>query len=210
MENYAEFEMSGTKATEVLESLPASGLGWVVDIETSERLTTPGKRNVSVRGGQPLATIGFTEIASDHWKVYNVVPAQSRDLTIAEYNSVLLQFYDQYLRHHEGDPNFTSAPPRGHRDASEFLSQDGLELLTTFSELANKSSAGSHPLDYERWLQFVFYCHKVNVDFEGTLHGMLVDQDWDSETAHRLCEKYTTAVEILRKYDEWCADNLNR
>ena len=86
---------------------------------------------------------------------------------------------------------------------NNFMSEQTARLLASFSHIANKSMP--HPLDEERWREFLIAAHKENARLdESTLNRWLVeDEGWLEDSASDLASQYYFARELLRDYDEF-------
>jgi hypothetical protein len=209
MKTWAEFAMRGPGATNLLASFPTEGPGWHVDKNHSEHVRTRLRRpHYSIRATgdtYPEVFIGITadDEEPDLYTVTNVVPTVNGQLTKDQYNQAVLDFYDRFVRSREG-PELVVSPPRGEEDLSEYLDEDGVQLLGAFSELANKSTGATHPLDAKRWRAFVIHCHVHGVDLPyDALYGALTEEfGWDGDDARELAGQYETFHELLQQYDE--------
>jgi len=208
MKSYAKLEMVGPMARKLLKSLPNIGPGPYVDALESKRVSRSlGAEVFSIRMtgvSYPEVFVGVTADEKDpsRYSVTNVVLVKEGLITVEQYNQAILDFYDQVIRPHEG-PNLIVSPPRGHRDLSEFLPEEGINLLRSFSELANKTTGASHPLDQRRWEMFIIFCHRNNVELnEALLTSALVDEfGWPPDVARDLASSYVSGRELLQHYD---------
>lgn len=74
--------------------------------------------------------------------------------------------------------------------------------LQLFSNGANKSSGGTHPLDEERFLDFIAASHKADVAFsDRTLRDWLIEDGWPEDAAYDLADKYRFGKDLLERYD---------
>jgi hypothetical protein len=199
--------MSGPTARKILESLPRAESKWWVDIERSTYLARANRKEffaVRTLGGlsYPAAELGFIAREPDTFRVVNVVPVEQGQLTRTQYNRILLDFYDVHVRPREA-PGFCPAPPRGERDISEYLDEKGIDLLAVFSDAANKSTGNTHPLDFERWAQFVSHSFRGNQILPGhILLAALVAQQWQADEAIELVGQYETFIALLKVFAE--------
>ena len=70
-----------------------------------------------------------------------------------------------------------------------------------FSSAANRDCL--HPLDREKWLEFLIATHKRDRDVPTDIlqRWFLEEEEWHFDSAHRLVLQYEFARELLRKYD---------
>ncbi len=88
-------------------------------------------------------------------------------------------------------------------DLGAWLSPQGIQLLESFSNLANKSTGSGHPMDSQRWNAFIIQTHREGSSLDVTTLGRyLVEQlGWDDEQADKLMLEYEFARELLVAYD---------
>lgn len=125
-------------------------------------------------------------------------------LTMDQGNQAVMDFYGEHIRPFEG-PGLDAAPPRAEQDLSEYMDAEGINLLRSFSDLANKGTGAGHPLDAERWHAFIFHAHATNVEISGDLFmsALIDDFGWHEKGADNLHSQYLAFREILQEYDEW-------
>jgi hypothetical protein len=158
-------------------------------------------------GGQPVDVMAFERPATQElqgvtlwmfeddkggYKVSNVVPIQQGELGVAGYNAALADFESTVV--------------------SPIIRSSGIELvldsatssaLKRFSSLANKSTGRSHPLDEERWLDFIISAHRGGrpLDPEQLLRWLIEVERWSDDIAHDLASDYSMGMELLDRYD---------
>lgn len=160
------------------------------------------------------------EILHGKIKVNNIVPLKKHQLSIDEYNAVLLKFYTDIIIpykkcHHELD---ISQPSDDTFDPKSMITETALRKLEAFCNSANKSTGSSHPCDQERWFDFI--CQTVDDEqiFDySTLAEFLQDEDfwgsknpdfcgvigrfaWDEDRAYQLASEYENACTLLEYY----------
>lgn len=153
-------------------------------------------------------------------QVGNIIPLEKNQLTVDEYNSVLMKFYKEViLPYKEGGSELTISHPSDESfDPLTVISKPALEKLKSFCALANKSTGSSHPNDQERWFDFI--CQTVDDDkiFDYTtlgrflqdevywnkkpddFNGVMGDYAWDEDQAYELASEYEQACILLRYY----------
>ena len=100
----------------------------------------------------------------------------------------------------------------------EYISQEALDKLSDFCDLANKSTGSANPDDEKRWFDFI--CQTIDdkkvFDYD-TLYRFLIDEEfwgtkdvlgpmghfaWSEEMAEELAMEYDNYVRILQYYNE--------
>lgn len=160
------------------------------------------------------------EIAKGELEVGNIIPVEKNELSVDEYNAVLLKFYDDVIKPYKecGTELSISQPSDDIFDPTSVISETALKKLKLFCSAANKSTGSSHPCDQERWFDFI--CQTVDdgkmFDYS-TLASFLQDETywgkkpddfigvmgsyaWDEEHAYELAAEYENLCEILRYY----------
>lgn len=159
-------------------------------------------------------------IENGELKVGNIVPLEKNQLTINEYNDVLLQFYNDVIVPYKATDTeiIISQPSDDIFDPTTVITETALKKLKQFCSAANKSTGSSHPYDQERWFDFI--CQTVDddkmIDYT-TLANFLQDNSywgekeedfigvigsfaWDEEHAFELASEYESACSILQYY----------
>lgn len=160
------------------------------------------------------------DIEKGEIKVVNIVPTSKDELTVDEYNSVLLQFYNDVIEpYKEQNTEINISQPSDDLfNPTSVISEEALEKLELFCNAANKSTGSSNPYDKERWFDFI--CQTVDdgkiFDYS-TLSDFLSDESywgkkpddfiggmgryaWDEEKALELASEYESLCEIVEYY----------
>jgi hypothetical protein len=154
------------------------------------------------RGDVPAIAMMLWERA-DGYYVSNIVPQQTGQLTIGQYNAVLQDFEAEVARPASQKVGFWVKATGSRQSLEDWMSAETAKRLLTFSRCANKSTGASHPLDRERWLAFVISSHRDGLEVQGYLSRWLIEAEhWPEEIAHRLAIQYEQGLELLKKYDQ--------
>ncbi len=147
--------------------------------------------------GLAAAGLGIFQKDTNTWHVPNVIPLDKNQLSIDEYNALLLDFKNFI------EPTLTICSisyelTPDEKSIESIVGRDAALLLQQFSILANKSTGSSHPLDQKRWFDFLLAVndrhHELNT---GLLVRTLMEQGWSREMAEHLAEEYELAEELL-------------
>lgn len=142
-------------------------------------------------------------LEGDRLRVSNIVPLESGQISIRQYNAVLEEFAGLL------------GPELGRREAlrlemtgdevaiTEWVSPEAAKLLQSFSVLANMSTGSSHPSDFARWAAFIIRVHKdgSRLDPDNLQRWLVEVLDWPQEKADELALEYEFARAILEAYD---------
>lgn len=154
-------------------------------------------------------------------QVGNIAHLEKSELSIDEYNAILMDFYNTVIFPYKNSSNCDidiSEPTNDTFDPLSVISKEALNKLELFCNAANKSSGSSHPYDQERWFDFI--CQTVDddriIDYT-TLAKFLSDEDywgskeegfiggmgrfaWDEESSYKLASEYESLSQIIIYY----------
>lgn len=154
--------------------------------------------------------------------VGNIIPLNKNQLSIEEYNEVLMLFYNEVVMPFKNNNDYLniSQPTDDKFDPLTIMSETSLKKLKSFCSGANKSTGSSHPCDKERWLSFVLqtvdedrvidsdilFRFLKDEEFWGTkpddFIGVMGNYAWDEESAYELSMEYETISEAMKYYKE--------
>ncbi|MDE2725163.1 MAG: hypothetical protein OXI59_17480, partial [Gemmatimonadota bacterium] len=104
--------------------------------------------------------------------VPNIVPLDSGELTISQYNRILEEFATIIRKQMPQDGSLRIQLTSDEAAISDWVSSEAADLLANFSELANMSTGAGHPHDFRRWARFLIQVHKEG----STLHSSFLSQ----------------------------------
>ena len=162
---------------------------------------------------------------ADSWRegyvrVGNIVPLEKDQLSIDEYNKILDLFYeDRVKKYIEKNKDINVRGPTSDKfEPLEYISQEAMDKLSDFCDLANKATGSANPDDEKRWFDFI--CQTVDdkkvFDYD-TLYRFLIDEEfwgtkdvlgpmghfaWSEEMAEELAMEYDNYVRILQYYNK--------
>ena len=136
--------------------------------------------------------------------VSNIVPRDPGHLGMRRYNEIVDEFAELLRAPLSADRELAIEVLDDDAAITDWLSTEAADLLSSFSNLANKSTRASHPLDYERWTRFLIQAHKERAVLDSTfLSRWLVEElGWSEDGANELARDYALARDLLRAYDE--------
>ncbi len=140
------------------------------------------------------AGVCITRNDSESLKVTNIVPLVVGSLSDKDYNAIQQAF--QQIVQKTGFPSYITG-----EEAKLVLTQKAQESLERFSSLANKSTGSSHPMDLERWVDFLAIAHEEKCYPDvGALAQYLEEKlDWSGEKARELAEESEFAKALLNR-----------
>ena len=146
----------------------------------------------------PPARLVLVERDSSYW-LSNIVPIEVRELGRARYNAVLRDFLDLIGNAAADKAGVTVELTKPRQDLNDWLSLDAAKALRVFSSSANKSTGLSHPMDRERWYDFIIKAHghdeKFNTDRLG--RWLIEVERWPEDEARDLVGEYEFGSGLL-------------
>ena len=151
--------------------------------------------------GVPAARLVLSQEANGY-KVANIVPTQCESLGETGYNDVLNDFVIRVAEPAQGDGVATKRTKRW-QTINDWTSKEAADALHLFSVMANKATRLSHPMDAERWRNFLIADHRAkrNLDSYNLRRWLVEVEDWPLDEAQDLIDDRDKAVELLEHYD---------
>lgn len=159
-------------------------------------------------------------VDSGELKVTNIVPLKKSQLSINEYNAVLLRFYHDVIipyKEHNSEIEI-SQPSNDTFDPTTVITETALQKLKAFCNGANKSTGSTHPCDQERWFDFICQTVDDGKIFDSSILAKFLQDDaywgkkepgsigimglyaWDEEHSYQLASEYENACMLLNYY----------
>ncbi|MBX9627001.1 MAG: hypothetical protein K2X82_24580 [Gemmataceae bacterium] len=180
---------------------------WARNTEAEERMRELALRNEGDtycfsclrRAGRPSATVFLSPKDERTYYVPNIVPREQRELSRAEYNHILEDFFTRFVRTAAAGTGASAELTEPDADLQRWVSPETVKKLQRFSRTANKATGSSHPSDRDRWYDFIIAAHRDGARLEaGTLARWLQEvESWDEEQAYKLAVEYEFAQELL-------------
>lgn len=156
------------------------------------------------KGNNELPAAGLTLFENDEgtWYVPNIVPIESSQLSIDEYNKLLIDFKNSLI-----DPVAQKTSIRVELTTDKVFLEDivgkeAADALKIFSGCANKSTGNSHPCDKKRWFEFLLAAKESTKKSEKKLYSdileaTLIEQGWSEEWADKLALDFEYSQDLL-------------
>jgi hypothetical protein len=203
-----EPEQLAATAEAVLSSMTGD---WARDAETEERTRRGylgGARHVycfhcKKRGQRPAATLFLMDRDQKTYSVVNIVPDEVDRLSYAEYNSILEEFFRQFVQPATARTGARAEMTEAEADLERWLSPETVEKLRLFCLAANKRTGSSHPTDRERWYDFIVSAHREGAEFDSSTLARWLHEagEWDEEWSDKLAIEYEFARGLLAHAD---------
>lgn len=142
-------------------------------------------------------------LEGDRLWVPNIVPRESGQISIDQYNSILTEFSNVIEPFLRGRNDLQKEMTSEQVGITEWVSP-AADLLKRFSTLANMATGSSHPLDFRRWASFIIRTHREGSElYPDALRQWLVEAlGWSLERADKLTLEYEFARQLLAAYDQ--------
>jgi hypothetical protein len=215
MKVFQDLELKGDnrKLVEALASLRAwSAPHWKHDADSANHLNkqslgTPPLDcyEFSGQGELPAASLWLIhDERASSIRVTNIVPREVGELTYDEYNAILNEFYSKLAGPVSQRFGLSTNLSASEVDIEQWLSPKAARLLRAFSQLANKSSGSSHPMDRDRWFAFVVESHLERAKLTSSeLRRWLIEHEhWGDSKAWDLSIQYEFGRDLLDEYDK--------
>ncbi len=138
----------------------------------------------------------FIYVANDSntGKVANIVPRNGEDLSIEEYNAILMDWHRCYL---VGlDLQFEIGPDD--EILMEAIGTLAYSFFQRFANTANKSTGISHPIDQERWFEFVYACASTKKYPNSELiKEQLIKYSWSPKIAESVANEFNSTYDAM-------------
>jgi hypothetical protein len=133
--------------------------------------------------------------------VSNIWAREFSSLTYDQYNSILSNFYETCIRPAAKLANVTIDLGNPDPRIEDFLSANAVELLRSFSSLANRSML--HPYDRRRWNEFLVAAHREGTELDASMlkRWLTEEEKWPDDQANSLASEYADAEELLEVYE---------
>lgn len=150
----------------------------------------------------PSALFIFPKEGETLW-VSNIVPTEESELTFDQYNFALENFYENIVLPAIEGSSITVNLTSNQISVGSVAGDEVENALVRFSNLANKSTGSSHPLDRKRWLEFLILAYEAGADLHVDLViRSLVELGWSEEKAVELGIQFEFAEDLLSYMQE--------
>ena len=140
---------------------------------------------------------------SGYFEVFNIVPVLSNSLEYKEYNYILTQFKSNFIDSISSKYNAEVTLSKPEKIMKETIGEDAYSVLKSFSSGANKSTGNTHPLDFNRWCDFVFIIYRNKIELSvDELINWFVEDGWSDDMATKLGLEFEYSLDLLEKYEQ--------
>ncbi len=175
---------------------------WQRDFEREENAKYFREKAFSFKytGKNELPNAGLTLFEDEKgiWYVPNIIPIEMKELSIDEYNKLLVDFKKTLIEPAIQNTVITIKITEDKVSLDDVIDKEAVDALKRFSSLANKSTGNSQPDDKNRWFEFLVAAQKSeNKPSFDLLKATLIEQGWSEEFAYDLAFEFEHGQELL-------------
>ncbi len=180
--------------------------GWSREAETEENLRAMALRGEPTycfaceqKERRPAAVVFITQKEPSLFYVPNIIPKDRRELSLDEYNQILAEFTDRFVRPAADQSGVHVELTDTQADLSSWLSPAAAQKLRAFSAAADRNTGASQPRDHDRWMDFILAAHRdgSRLDAHTLLRWLIEVENWPPDVAQRLAVEYEFGREVL-------------
>lgn len=146
----------------------------------------------------PSAVLFLFPKDDDSWYVSNIMPSGISELSYDQYNTILEDFLKAVVQPAIKGTQITAEITSNEISIGSLAGKEVEDALVRFSDLANKSTGNSHPLDRKRWFDFLVLANDSTSELPTDLVIQeLVELGWSEERAYELGLQYELANDLL-------------
>lgn len=141
----------------------------------------------------------------NEFEIVNITPNSYSSLSPEQYNFIIFNFENDIIKPLKDSFKFEVIKSKEELCIVDYLGKEGEQALLLFSNFANKSTGHSHPLDFDRWCDFIFKAHRISGDKRlpvGYLEGWLLENGWPIDKAEELSLDYSYSMRLLDESDK--------
>jgi hypothetical protein len=204
---YQDLTVKGDPKQSRKKLLSIAGTKWKHSVELEQGLqkfTDPEWETLVFAYEGELPACALTLMVKDGaYEVTNIVPKKVGELSIEEYNALLLDFIREIVLPASRAGNLAYSTSNADESIDDWTDENVAAALKRFSALANKSTGYSHPRDEARWFDFVVAVHlsgrKVPTDL--LRQWLQTAEEWSQDFAIEMVADYETQLALLKHYD---------
>ena len=193
---------------EVLIELVENSEGWSIRKDIQDNFEKKGlfrdRRAICVQTpeydfeNKRIQGVIWTYDYGTHLETFNIIPISQGRLHQKEYNYLLNEFVKVFINKTAADFHANVLLSNPVLDLRDHVVKEVIDALMLFSDLANKSTGNTHPMDFARWCDFILISSRnvprLSVEY---LVGWLVDNGWSEEMASELGLNYEYSLGLL-------------
>ncbi len=195
--------LNGYDIESLIEQLTKScGRNWKRAVDREKNAKYFGEKAFAFeyieKSALPNAGLTLFEKEPGVWYVPNIVPIESGQLSVDEYNKLLIDFKEALVDSAVQNTSIKVELTKDQVFLEDILGNEAVDALKRFSSGANKSTGHAHPCDEERWFEFLLIAQKIEKkQVSEVLEATLKEQGWSEEWAHELACEFEYSEKLL-------------
>lgn len=155
----------------------------------------------SETASRPASELWMATHSKGHLYVSNIIARQLSSLPYDQYNAILRDFFNNCVLPAAEAAGATARLSRFEARLEDYMSSQTADRLRSFSARANRSIL--HPLDRERWNEFLAAAYREGVQISADLlqRWLIEEEKWPEDQAISLAVEYEHARDLLRVYE---------
>lgn len=138
----------------------------------------------------------------DELYVTNITSEKNSNLGISNYNFVLDRFFEDFLKYFIDDTFTVQISGQEYR-LEDHMPADVYSKLVLWADTCNKDGGITHPIDYQRWMDFVVAAFNSEIEVSATdiEHWLLEDKHWPigfNDTISKVAIMYEYGMDLLK------------
>ncbi len=181
--------------------------GWSRDRKAEKQATGRGHEEFyyficEEVGNRQESLLALMPRSQQEMYVSNIVPRKTTKLNYDQYNEILREFCENFVKPVVEEMQLSVSLTQDDETLEDWISTDSAAKLKTFSDCANKSTGSAHPLDKDRWYEFIIsmVLNDDSLDSWSLKRWFVEEEDWHEEIANELAIEYEQQVGLLRYY----------
>ena len=152
-------------------------------------------------GQRPASELWVATQADGALYVSNVLANEYSSLSYDQYNAIVQEFHARFALPAASATGVKVELAKADPQIEDFLSERAARLLRSFSTGANRSIL--HPLDRERWNEFLTAAHREGAPLSATMlqRWLVEEESWPEDEASNLAIEYEQARGLLEVYE---------
>lgn len=154
-------------------------------------------------GNTKLKGVIWMWLSSGQMEIFNIIPLIGVNLSCEQYNYILSYFDDSIINQISKNFNPKIEISKPYLDMEDIIGNEAFRKLSFFSDMANKSTGHSHPLDSKRWFDFlVTVCRSKKHLSSDDLRVWFTENGWSESVAYELSLDFEYSINLLEFYEQ--------
>lgn len=141
-------------------------------------------------------------LRKDELYVTNITSEKNGNLGMSNYNFVLNRFFEDFLKYYIDETYTVQLSGQEYR-LEDHMPIEVYRKLSLWADTCNKDGGTNHPIDYQRWMEFVVaaFDNDVEVSASDLEHWLVEDKHWPigfNDTISKVATMYEYGMDLLK------------